>query len=273
MNRGIVYWLVGDKYAELLAVSLWSLRRHWSGPVQIFVGDVAAAAVCVRMAENINDMDVTISGHDLPNTRRHAHYVAKPGIALASPFERSIFLDADTLVCGPLDGLWTDTLKITRFAGWLSTGKIISGRIKQWSTVSPYARQLVGGALSKEWPAINTGVFAWGRNYSGLRAWEQLTLAGQRCSFTDEVALQILYPALADSDLVDDRWNCSPLYGLHRPPNIWHFHGRGHVRKNQGREIWLPALREAMAENFAGLGEWAGQYDDAVKAALGAEVQ
>lgn len=270
MNRGIVYWLVGDRYAELLTVSLWSLRRHWDGPVQIFVGDVAAGAFCVRMAESINNMTITISGHDLPKVRRHAHYCAKPGLALASPFEQSIFLDADTLVCGPLDGLWTDTLTITRFADWISTGRTISGRIRQWAQVSPYARQLVGQSLSKEWPAINTGVFAWGRNYHGLKAWNELTLAGHRCSFTDEVAMQILYPALADSNLVDDRWNNSPIYGINRPPNIWHFHGRGHVRKDQGREIWLPALREAMAANFGGIGEWAGQYDPAVKDALGA---
>lgn len=134
--RGIIYSLSGPAYAELLTVSLWSLRQHFQGPVAIFCGPGCREAM-QPLYDDPRLHPLELIDHDLPNVRRHAHYCVKPGIALASPFDETVFLDADTLVCGEVDELFEAPLTVTQFADWVTTGKIISGRIRQWMEGEP----------------------------------------------------------------------------------------------------------------------------------------
>lgn len=272
MNRGFIYLLSGAAYAELLCVSLWSLRRHSSHPATIFATDPQSIEAARQIASDAR-LGATVQPIDLVPVRRHASYVTKATLPRQSPYDRTVYLDADTLVVGPVDELFDAPMTATRFANWVTTGKIVGGRIRQWESVSPAAKALADAARSGPHPAINTGIFGFHRGYHGLPVWETLTQAGHRCSFTDELSLQILALSWPDCKILDDRFNCSPLFGDGRiDARIWHFHGRGHVRVKRGnslgKSLWWEAFRAASAEKAGGIDQWAGRYDQAVKREL-----
>ena len=269
MKQGILYLLSGVGYAELLAVSLFTLRKHYSGAVHVFVTDDASEAAVNRMQA---DASITVSRIPLPSVRRHHSYCVKATLPALSPFKRSVFLDADTLVCGDIGELFGSCLAVTRFSDWVTTGKTISKRIRQWGggskwgSMSPAVDGLIAHALAESRPAVNTGIFGFHRDCPILPQWEALTLAGWQRSFTDELAMQLLWEHQPGARIFDDRWNASPVYSAGRQDvRVWHLHGRAHARKDAGRALWLPVFEEAISVNFAGLVDWSGDFDAAVK--------
>ena len=270
-DRGIVYRLSGVSYAELLAVSLWSLRKHCDLPATIFVTDGQCALAANRLADD-KRLRCKVELAEMPDVRRHASYVLKPRLTAESPYDQTIFLDADTVVTGPLDELFTAPLAITRFCDWVSTGRIISGRIRQWTGLSPMVDGLVERSCAVEYPAINTGVFAWHKDFPGLPAWRRLTREGWKRSFTDELAMQLLFPewTWTGCRVFPASFNCSAKFGKDfDKARVIHFHGRSHIRKTKGgnltlaNALWWPHFEEARAANAGGLAEWAGTCDKA----------
>jgi len=67
----------------------------------------------------------------------------------------------------------------------------------------------------REYPAINTGVFGFAKRNEQLSLWHAVTSAGEGRFMTDELAMQLIFPDL-DCTVLDDRWNCSALYGVHQ---------------------------------------------------------
>lgn len=264
MSRGIVYFSLGTKHVARLAVSLLSLRKVYSGNICVLNagGDNGIVERITRDARIGADMrHISIARY-----RRHSAYVAKASLWRESPYEATLYLDADTIVArNPsqlLDWCSADDMPgfvVTRFAQWTTQGSIVSGRIRQWESVDP---QLVAKSLDAPHAAINTGVVAWSRQKAGavLRAWEQLSREGWRCSFTDELAAQLLIRQYKHT-LVADMYNCSPIYGQCKDNAvIWHMHG-GKSTRPEALPIFLPWLRETARLNVGGFREWAVETD------------
>lgn len=264
-TTGIIYLLTGPRPAERLLVSVASLRRHYSGPVTIMCSREESAGVAKKIADTHG---VAVQRFTDAGTYRHATYVTKPRLIELSPYDSTIYLDADTLVVDdPSPLLDTDRpLTITTFSDWVSQGRIISSRVSQWLKVSPMAKYLAEVQLARRWPAINTGIFAWHRGWRWSRLWIELTEAGRSCSFTDELSMQILTGEMClkrDYRLLDARWNYSPIYPVKGiSPAIYHFHGSKHLRKDAGDVIWWPEFLKAWEANTAGIREWAGSFGD-----------
>lgn len=265
MIQGVIYQLCGPSYAELLATSLWSLRKHYSGPVCLYVTDPDSGAVATKLAGDGRLRPLNVKAVDPPKVRRHGKYTIKPLLSLLSPFDATILLDADTLVIGDISPLFEHRLTVTDFCQWKTIGRRIKGRINQWKGLSPWIDAMVEYQLELSRPAINTGMIAFRREArEDLQLWANLTMIGQRCSFTDEIAMQLLLGEV-DHRLVDDRWNCSVHLGIHQDAAvIRHFHGRSHVRREDCRVVWWPHFEEAIEAKAGGLDEWAGQYDAGV---------
>lgn len=265
---GVIYLLGPAGYAELLCVSLYTLRKHFNGPASVFCTDAESLEICHRMAKD-ERLGLTVRRAEQPNKLRHATYCTKPVVSLLTPYDRTVFLDCDTLVAGDFSELFEPELALVQFSNWVSTGKRISGRISQWLKVSELAKALATIQLHTEYKAINTGIFGFHKSHLDfIRAWRDLTLEGQRCSFTDELAMQLMMTAHLPIDLkcFDDRFNLSPRYGIGRAdPRIWHLHGRGHMRKEEGKAMWWPIFYEAIAAGWGKLDEWAGEYDKHVQ--------
>jgi len=258
------------KFAERMIVATHSLRNHWTGPVTVGVTDDDCEAVMRRAQDQL---DIDVLRVPLAKVRRHSAYLTKTLIPTWTPYEETVFIDGDTVVVGKFDELFATRLALTQFADWQTLGRRMSGRINKWRGKSPAIDRLVDEQLEGSLPAINTGVFGFHHGYAPLGQWNAITQIGAGLHMTDELAMQLLFSELGgDCKVFDDRWNCSPIYGVHRNDvRIWHCHGDKHLRRDEGKKVWLPAFRAACEANVGGIADWAGKYDKRVRQFLAAE--
>jgi len=247
--------LTGERHAVQLAVSLRSLRQHWSGPVAIIAGDDDAKRFAARAAMDPN-IDVDRIKWTAPTGRRGQGYANKCKMFQLSPYKHTIFLDADTLVVDRLDGLWSDDaaqVVLTQFSDWVSNGSRIRKRFGPWENVEPLR---VAQQREAAYPAINTGVIAFGHCCGAFfEHWEEVTNRNIRF-ICDEIAAQLIFDE-HHTKVVDDRWNCSPVHGANRDGvHIWHGHGWKFIKRHVGREIWMPYFREAYEADTCGIQTW-----------------
>lgn len=261
----VYYLLTGASHAARLVVSLWSLRRFYAGPVTICTTLPESHLIGARCAD---DPQLRVEHRTLPHPdlRRNASYAAKAALPRSVPDPGGVYLDADTLVAGdpaPLfDALSDAPFVATRFADWRASGRRVRKRVEAWRPLAARTAdprefdRLIDDAIRPR-PAVNSGVFGWRRGAELLDPWENLTRLGHRRFICDEVALQILLHRHPHR-LLDCRFNCSPTYaGDTRDVRVWHFHGGSHLKAGRGRDVWLPAFRACLAENPAGVAEWA----------------
>lgn len=260
MSHGLIYFNFSIPHLARLAVSLWTLRKVYAGPVAILNAGGDRDVIARLGADERLKVDVVPI--EIPQRRRHTAYVAKPSLWRWTPYDCSLYLDADTIVTSDPRPAFSvlGGIVVTRFSNWVTTGRIYSSRIRQWLTVEHPQHDIKGLAknvLDKAFPAINTGVFLFNRNNRDLESWEAIAQAGHECSFTDELALQILLPTISCGWL-SDQWNASPIYHHCRREDakIWHFHGCKNLRKDVGKDIWLPVFGEVFHANVGGIQEW-----------------
>ena len=265
---GIAYMLTGRRHATLLAVSLWTLRTRglWDRPICLLAGDDDGYQTCLKLAadKRLNMQNLGIIKFDGAN-HRNAGYANKTLLGELTPFDKTIFLDADTAVLSsnlspliPCDG----EIVLTQFANWTTHGVRVGMRVRKWET---YAPGEVARALGGAWPAVNTGVFGVCKYSSFLPAWRAMTMRNASAFIADEIAAQLIFPD-HKYRFLSDAWNYSPIYSPRagndlQGANIAHFHGKKHTRKPQGRAIWLPLFMEVWRENVGHIQEWAPEYD------------
>ncbi|MCI0537099.1 MAG: hypothetical protein L0Z50_17930 [Verrucomicrobiales bacterium] len=269
MKHGVFYLLTGPAHGARLVVSLWSLRRHYSGPVTIYTTHPDSHEIGERCLRD-DRLAIEHRKARLSDRPRNASFLTKLDLLPEVPFEVGIYLDADTLISGPIDPLWMTAQEqqfaTTQFSDWVASGRTIRRRIEAWRSVRQtqfdpdWLTRLIDDALQPS-PAVNGGVFAFRRNAEILSMWRELAYAGSETFICDEIALQLLlgrYP----HQVLDCRFNCSPVYAKgRRDVRIWHFHGEKHVGSQHCRELWWPAYRICLAENIAGLAEWSPGAD------------
>lgn len=296
-KAGVIYMLTGDKHAVQLAVSIYSLRQHCPDmPITIITGDATAHGLARIICDDKRAKIDFLVECEFPTGEagapRGIQYANKTAMRDLTPYANTLFVDADTLFNGDpssllkwpetRDGSFSDSVTLTSFADWKSNGRKIAGRCEKWRAVCP---DLVDYQQHNSCPAINTGVirFSHGpRSEKFFRSWRALTM--QNVGFIcDEIAAQLLFLQHA-TEVVDHRWNYSPVYspkaekaspftGTDRKPRIIHGYGgtakpmiiHGHggkfIRKQAGRDWWLPVYNEAMAANFGYVAQWAPAGD------------
>lgn len=266
MTSSIIYFNFGTRVLVRLAVSMESLRKHYGGPVALLhQGSLPGwmhghcARLNVQTVETPNELHVEYPLH------------AKTRLWRYSPFDVSLFIDADTLILrdpSPLLDQLADSDKpafgTTRFCDWRSNGTRIKARINGW-------REIVGGLIADAaidyGPALNTAVIGWRRDHPLLPAWEQLADFGWEsikrgddpCPMDrtlDEIACQIMVPRYKRVAIWDDRFNRSITHGIAPIEDtvIAHYHGGKHlIRDAQDPQtarlcdMWREAYRELAA--------------------------
>lgn len=278
-ETGVIYMLTGDRHAAQMAVSILSLMdQNQEIKVSIITGDYKAFAIAKEIAEDKRAGIDFVVECEFPMEPRGIQYANKTAMWGLTPYATTLFVDADTLFWdNPLgifnypqqrmEGVPHDSVTLTQFADWVSTGKKISGRCEKWRHVVP---ELVDFQQQHEQPAINTGVirFTTGPNCQRFfREWRELTLknVGFIC---DEIAAQLIFPNHA-TQVVDHQWNYSPIYSptaanraYFTGPKIIHGHGGKFLRKEAGRYYWLPWFHAAQKQNFGQINKWAPAGDD-----------
>lgn len=257
MSDGVLLWSVGLRHREHFITCLLSLRDHWTHGVAVVVGDRAArdlAESCrARFDLRIIDFDYAAL---TARHRRNSHYLAKTYLCDKSPFDRTVFVDLDTLTCGDIDPVFPEDgeIVLTRFAEWTTNaGPHMPGRVGSWANVCPYEAKLM---LRKPYPAINTGVFGFDRDCGDfMREWQRTTEKNV-VFMADELAAQLMYIHFRNR-VLDDRFNWSVVYSKdNEDARVRHGHGFKFFKKDRGWSYWRPYFARACAENIAGIADW-----------------
>jgi len=264
MSKGIVYLLDGMSYMERMVVSIWSLRKFYGGPITIFVR---------RYDENKvelfkKDLDCDIKPFTAPNTEGNSMLV-KTRIPELTPYEDTVFLDADTLIVGRVQKLFGRDLTLVRYGNRWTRDKLPKKWIGSWKDVGVDINALVEAQLAEKLPFINTGVFGFRKGNLELRQWRQLADRNRDARMVDELAMQLLTSKLSHR-MMSDKYNRCPQWGKETEDiRIWHFHGKRHCsKKDNCQDVWIPAFREACEEGVCELQRWAGKYDRRLRSYL-----
>lgn len=225
-SRGVVYFLRDISHLERFAVSIFSLRSHYHGPVCV-VAEGMVQGHLPSLAKVFN-FSVVAAANSTNRT-----YAAKVASLQLTPFEQTLFLDADTLVLAPIDPIFNylsdSEFVFTGHNGW-KNDRIGKKRLDVWRGTGLVPESMLDDALA--YPFINIGVFAFRRNSPFLPRWLEISVRGEELGLgiSDELAAQIFLPTL-NATVIDDCWNWS---GQHRNTiegaNIIHYHGNAHIR-------------------------------------------
>lgn len=249
MIKGVIYFNRNLGCLTRIAVSLHSLRKHYSGPVAILDdGAVLDDSKQKWFIELVGKMGATVQRVE----KGHKHIlVRKSGIWREMPFDCSMFLDADTLILASVDQFlaWIEEhdCVVSCFNNWRTARGRVARRIRDWEKVDPL---LIEPALKYGW-AINTGIMGFKRGAAILPEYERLTeigyRAGCRRKVLDETAMQLLLPKFKHY-LAPAEYNISGMHGDWRAAKIIHFHGHKHCRSNDNCLLWKKEFLDVLKD-------------------------
>jgi hypothetical protein len=246
MSEGILYFSVGNKCIVRALISVFTLRQHYQGPVTLMTAGHQPElflTLMKRMGVTVQPIEVDSKLHPL---------VIKASLWRYTPYDVTMFLDADTIILRPIDEYFNKIREHTyctgEFAGWRSdAGGTITKRIRNFSKVCPQAD--IDAAI-KYGPAVNTGIHGYTKDAPILKEWEELSSKGYSagCSvIPDEIACQILIPRYPHW-VAPVEWGVSVKYGkIDENSKILHLHGRKHTNTWPGCGLWKTTFWKYMA--------------------------
>lgn len=260
VDAGVIYFLMGTRHGLLLTVSLYALRRYYHGPIALLTDkpDGMAGRICADCRLNVFPVPITPL-----KLRRNSALLTKTTLHRWTPFNPTIFLDADTIPLADPSPLFALTkpgsMVLTQFSNWRLLGSPYTARCARFARAAA-CWDLFQHRLRTNDPAVNTGVYAFCRQAGLLEQVHQLAMRGQRVFIPDECAMQLTYPDWPHV-LVSDTWNSSPRHGLDKPnARIIHAHG-GKVLHRNVKTIFLDVLKQVWQANIGYIQEWASQDD------------
>lgn len=219
-----------------MVISMFALRKVYKGPVTLITEGPQFPWFIDEMKKLGADILDIKPIEDVPPLVRKAqlwHY---------SPYDLTMFVDADTIAFKPIDSYFDKIEEhgfcTGEFAGWGTLQGRIARRIEGFIKAVPQTMIDQAKAYGK---ATNTGIFGFRKDASILEPWEQLTKEGwlRKCSFIpDEVACQVLLPQHKHW-LAGVEWGMSMMHGVQlQDPYIIHYHGRKHVHALPTCAVW-----------------------------------
>jgi hypothetical protein len=272
---GVVYLNHGLSHLTRLAVSLWSLRKHYSGRVVLLDTGNSGFGAKLALGGITGDQRLGVQFKRIPiyDRGRQPVFITKSYVWRYAGLDAAIQVDADTVFNSspkPLIELAADPagpgIVLTPNRGHDTSYEYVRNRIMGWQRISAPGIDIAGlirDASSGVFPLVNAGIIAWRADSPFLPKWEQLTKAGWVCRLTDEVAAQLLM-SREPYRMAGRWWNVYPQDKAIEPERvrIWHFHGNSHAG-HPGNAIWMPAYREAWESNAGGIQEWGPLLPDA----------
>lgn len=254
MSKGVAYFLVGSKRSAVALVSFFALRKFYQGPVCVFTSSDFDFDIQAKIITSDKRLNLDLIHIPLVKVPKHAVHTTKTTLHRFTPFEKTVFFDADTIPLKPFDELFpiANELVLTQFSDWLASGRKIAKRLNWWVDICP---DLVEKALAGRGLAVNTGVYGFTKSTDMLEPWHELCVKGCHTFIPDEISAQLLCPHYP-VQILDDRWNCSPVYGVNtKEVCLWHCHGSKHLRPATG-SLWTSLLKECWDENMGRVREW-----------------
>lgn len=256
MNNGVIYFNQGSKCLLRMIVSIHSLIKHYNGPISVISSGQESHKWCHKLFDYTN-INIIEASFDESLEGKNDVYLKKASVNSWTPYDISVFLDADTLVRGNIDELFEYADKydfvVPQFTSWTTNTKAIIRRIKGWEEAYPH---LMDGALNFG-KAVNCGVFAFKKNTEFAIKWCDDIKPG-RCNFIpDETGMQVVLQNYRHF-VCDQKFNVSCKYSNPHCENarVIHYHGRKHCRLNDDGKIiyngdlWLDEFEQAYKINY-----------------------
>ena len=146
MRVGVVYLLTHIQLAARLVVSIHSLRKWYTGPITLFTTRPDSHRIGALLAE---DKRLGVEVARLKERRGEGYissYITKTAAVRSSPYDATVFFDADTIIVGSLAELFhaakTTPITATQYCNWTTTFAPVKERIEQW-------KALRGGAAKR----------------------------------------------------------------------------------------------------------------------------
>lgn len=254
---GVIYYNTGTKCLARLAVSIRSLKKHYSGPIAIISDGPESSRECEFIAKvlGVDCVHTTISVDLGPQET----FLKKTLLHRYTPYDISLYLDSDTLVRRDPKVLLAFAAKhdfvATNFANWVSTGNTMRSRIMAWQ---PHYPNDIAEAINFG-PALNAGVYAFKKSSEFMADWYNLTLPGRHIFLPEETSMQV-HLRKYKHFVAPQEFNCSCKHSKPEAPNvaIIHYHRNKHCRQGLpfSARLWVDEY-DSMIEEYPQLGDLA----------------
>jgi hypothetical protein len=291
MKRCVCYLVSGPAHLPYLAVSLYTLRRFWSGMVHVYAwpesyeiaSRIAADPLICAFCSDIKPEQRCrlIGGQPFDRIR-----IMQDG----STKQTGLYLDCDTIVDGDVQPLLLHAeafgFVFTQFCKWTTAGSKIRSRISRLVGIEGIPQDAVQRIMEWPMPSVNTGIFACRADSPVLDEWHGYIELAKHLFIGDEISAHAVASKYIDPEQAKTIncpagilvvsggdvsiagggvWNCSPKFqpaGLwDYRVRIWHGHGDCFTRPDKspkGVDLWWPLLGEVFERNVGGIQEWLG---------------
>jgi len=271
MRTGVVYLNHDSTHLVRLAVSLWSLRRHYGGEIVIAETGYGDRRILDQIARDPR-IDARTVHVVLAEYGVHKVFVTKTRVWSIAGLDCALQVDADTVFRAspqPLIDMAADPGRpgMVLTPNSFASAGLIRRAVATWrnmiSPVFPIRKMANDYLADQSLPRINAGVLAWRTDSEFLDRWTRLTHCGVYQRLTDEIAAHLLMTT-TPFDLAfpgDDRWNALPGKTQWCPAGselIQHYHGSRHMPDvdEVASAAWVSSLADAYRANVAGIQHW-----------------
>jgi hypothetical protein len=289
MRRCVNYLISGPGHLPYLAVSLYTLRQYWTGSVHVY-----AWPESYEIAKQIADDPLIWAFCSEIQPEQRCRLIG------GQPFDRirimqdnstkdvGLYLDCDTIVSGDVTPLIHAAesfgFVFTQFCKWVTTGSIVSTRIRRLLGIEGIPQDAVQSCLDESLPSVNTGIFACVPSSPVLDEWHRYIEPAKRLFIGDEITAHAVmargmpfdqiktvtdtvgvykYADHGVAVAIGGEWNCSTKFRPDDLPaddvRIWHGHGDCFTRPLKapaGVELWWPLFEEVYRQNIGGIQGW-----------------
>ena len=253
MGKGIIYYNAGRSCIVRLAVSVFTLRNVYDGPVTIISEKGEGHKNCVKVAKAFN---TDIKEVVMPDKKKNQTMLNRTLLHTVTPYDITLNIDGDTVIRRDPSRLFNLASEfefvVCAFCNWTSKSKKIRRRLKEWNEW--YPKEVEESAELGD--ALNCGVYAWKTGAKWMQDWYKLAKVNRRTFIPDEKCCQLMiykYPHY----IADQRYNTSCAHAeINDSTHIIHYHGKKHCRFNEDKthrynsQYWYAEFEKLMHHDF-----------------------
>lgn len=227
-SLGLIYMAFGDKAGQAVKKSVATLKRiGFSYPVCV-VGDKPVDGFEFRKWEGESPFDPTQKKNFMFRAGR-----IKPFLYELSPFDRTLYLDADTqFIQDPHKGFeYLSDYDIALTQEYLTVGELYNKFMAGWEINIEERAQTIKEGINPDERFINSGVIFFKKSSNNEKVFKEWHKQWMRFQQWDEqlALMRALNLSMSSRKYLEPMWNDPQV---HDNTIIFHDYGHGHVRMN-----------------------------------------
>lgn len=258
----------GPAHLHYLVVSLYTLRKHYDGPIEVW-SYVDSWKFVQKIAQD-SRLNIIPQLWHTDYRGKNSQFLNKILMCSKETADVRIYLDADTTIHGPLQDLFLECIGsetvFTQFNNWKTNGSVIRARVRRLLDYPDINPDKVNRVLKEPFPSPNGGIFCCRPTSLVLQQWYKWSWLAKDVFICDESVLQVLQLCYEDrylKVLKGGKYNCSHKYGESiKDPVVYHYHGNSCSRPDKSPlacAMWWPLYEHCLNENIGNILSWRKQ--------------